>query len=197
MQRFSVRGAAALAAFALIVTIVVHKTAVSTLGQQGDQGESRIQSRGSETRGGSSTRSTQSFESKLWRYLEQVRYHNWATGPGKNGETYKGQSPHGAFLRLYLNRTAAEKPQEMPQGSIIIKENFGTDGETLMAVTVMYRTPNYDPEHNNWYWVKFNPDGTVAHTPAEEGSKRIAGRFPGCIECHAGADGGDYVFAND
>jgi hypothetical protein len=137
------------------------------------------------------------FEDRFWRWLQAAQYKNWAPEPGKSGDIYKGQSPHGAFLKVYMNRTAAGRPQELPHGSILVKENYGKDKKTLMAVTVMYRNKGYDKDHNDWYWVKYNPDGTVAKTPPEKGSKPIAGRFPSCIACHEGADGNDYTFAND
>lgn len=139
----------------------------------------------------------QNFESRFWRWLQSAQYKNWAPQPGKTGDIYEGQSPHGAFLKVYMNRTAAGKPNEMPHGSILVKENYGKDKKTLMAVTVMYRAKGYDKDHKDWYWVKYMPDGTVAKTPPEKGSKPIAGRFPSCIACHEGADGDDYSFAND
>jgi hypothetical protein len=141
--------------------------------------------------------SGQSFEARFWGWLQSAQYTNWAPQPGKTGDIYEGQSPHGAFLKVYMNRTAAGKPKEMPPGSILVKENYGKDKKTLMAVTVMYKTKGYDSAHNDWYWVKYNPNGTVAKTPPDKGNKPIAGRFPSCIACHAGADGNDYSFAND
>jgi hypothetical protein len=135
------------------------------------------------------------FEQKFWSYLNgtQPAYRNWAPYPGTSADAYPGQSPHGAFLKLYLNRVAAGNPKELPYGSIIVKENFGKDKTTLMAVTVMYRANGYDPEHHDWYWVKYNPDGTVA----TKGDKQLAGKVKGCIACHSGADGDDFSFAND
>jgi len=154
---------------------------------------------------GSSTTQSQSaamtdseFQASFWKYLTEgkLAYTNWTSWPGRNG-IYPGQSPHGAFLKLYANRTAAFNPAELPHGSILVKENYGEDRETLMAVTVMYRSKGYDAAHRDWYWIKYNPDGTVATTPSEMGSKPIAGRFSSCIECHSSADGGDLSFAND
>lgn len=137
------------------------------------------------------------FESKFWDWLKRVEYHNWAPGPGKPTEAYPGQSPHGKFVKTYLNRTAAGNSKTLPDGSIIIKENFGPDGKTLMAVTVMYKAKGFNPEGNDWYWVKYTPDGSVARTPAEKGNMPISGKFASCIECHAGADGNDFSFIND
>lgn len=137
------------------------------------------------------------FESKFWDYLRKVQYENWAPGPGQGLDFYPGKSPHGAHLKMYLNRVAAADPGKFPYGSIIVKENYDKD-KKLAAITVMYRpVKGYDPDHNDWYWVKYNPDGTVARTPATEGSTPIAGKVKGCIDCHSSAKGGDYYFAND
>lgn len=154
---------------------------------------SAVAQSGSRSRGGTA----QSFTARFWDYLVQVHYENWAPAPGQGLQAYPGQSPHGAFLKMYLNRIAAADPKNLPPGSIIIKENYGKDKTTLMAVTVMYRVKGFDPQHYDWYWVKYNADGTVAQTPPEKGSMPIAGRFQSCIQCHAGAKGGDFVFMND
>ena len=142
--------------------------------------------------------SPEEFRAALWKYLSEGKtaYKNWTSWPGRNG-IYKGQSPHGAYLKMYGNRAAAFSPEELPHGSIIVKENYGPDKETLMAVTVMYRSRGFDPQHYDWYWLKYNPDGTIATTPPEAGSKPIAGKFASCIECHGAAAGNDYTFAND
>ncbi len=167
-------------------------------------GSRSYQQRGSGTRPGSSYQQggirrapVASFEGKFWSWLKQVEYHNWAPGPGKPTGAYPGQSPHGKLVKTYLNRTAAGNSGRLPHGSIIIKENLGPDGKTLMAVTVMYKAKGYNPEGNDWYWVKYNPDGSVARTPAEKGSRPISGKFASCIECHSGADGNDFSFIND
>ncbi len=165
--------------------------------QSGSRGSGRTQS-GS---GSGSTirrpRSAQTFESKLWNYLTRQKYQNWAPVPGESDESYPGQSPHGAFLKMFLNRKAAGNAHNLPNGSIIIKENYAADGTTLAAVTVMYRSTGYNPESGDWYWVKYNPDGTVAVKQTEQGPIRLAGKPKGCIECHGGAEGGDFTFFND
>ena len=138
-----------------------------------------------------------SYESQLWDWLNRAQYHNWAAAPGQKDAAYPGQSPHGAFLKMYLNRKASTDIKNLPHGSVIIKENFGKDGKTLMAVTIMFRTKGYDPKHNDWYWVKYNANGTVARTPPEKGNMKIAGKFSKCIECHSSAEGDDFVFFND
>jgi hypothetical protein len=137
------------------------------------------------------------FESQFWDYLRKSQYRNWAPAPGQDGGAYEGQSPHGAYLKMYLNRTAIAKPSELPFGSIVIKENYGQDQRTLMAITVMYRTKSYNREGGGWYWVKYKPTGEVDVKSTDAGSMRLAGKVKGCIECHEGADGNDFAFFND
>ena len=162
------------------------------------QSSSRVQS-GSRAQGGQIAQITEkrSIEERFWSYLQQSRYKNWAPAPGQNGDFYEGQSPHGAYLKMYLNRTAIAHPTDLPYSSIIVKENYGPDKKTVMAITVMYRSKGYDPQHNDWYWVKYNPDGTVAKAPPAMGSMPLAGKVKGCIKCHGDSDGDDLVFFND
>jgi len=146
---------------------------------------------------GGARQANRPFETQFWDYLQEVQYKNWAPVPGQSGDSYPGESPHGAFLKMYLNRTAAGDMKNLPHGSILIKENYGKDKKTLMAVTVMYRYKGYNPEGRDWYWLKYNPDGTVAKAPPKMGSMPLKGKVKGCIMCHDGADGKDFAFVND
>jgi hypothetical protein len=123
----------------------------------------------------------------LWAYLEAADYQaNWGLWPDK-GELYTGQQPHGALLTTYLNPAAQHELQamagSMPAGAIIVKENYKPDS-TLAAVTVMYKVEGYDPDHNDWFWLKRLPDGTI----------EVEGRGAGCIACHTAQAANDYVF---
>ena len=62
-----------------------------------------------------------------------------------------------------------------------------------MAVTVMARYKGYNDQHYNWYFVKYNPDGSVA----TKGNMKLAGKVKGCTKCHEDAEGDDYAFFND
>ena len=137
------------------------------------------------------------FEDRFWGYLNRAKYRNWAPVPGQSDAMYEGQSPHGAYLKMYLNRTAAGNPSALPNRSIIIKENYGPDQKTLMAITVMYKTKGFDASAGDWYWVKYKPDGTVDQKSTPTGNVRLAGRVKGCIACHADAGGNDFTFFND
>jgi hypothetical protein len=144
------------------------------------------------------------FEGRFWRYLTSspFRYNEWAPFAGRSDSTYKGQSPHGAYVKVIANKMARQNPHKLPYGSILIKENYAADSKTLLAITVMYRTLGangqpWDPENRDWYYVKYTPTGQIAFSPPEMGSKRLAGRVQSCIDCHSGAGAKDFVFLND
>ena len=67
----------------------------------------------------------------LWTFLQEVNYQDeWELWPGK-GELYEGGEPHGALFTTYLNSIAfkalTEKAGSMPNGAIIVKENYTPD----------------------------------------------------------------------
>ncbi len=149
--------------------------------------------RASATGSGTTEQAKAPFESRLWNWLQQSQYRNWAPLAGVSGDAYTGQSPHGDMVKLYANRTAVANTDSLPNGSMIVKENFGPDGTTLMAVTIMYRSEGFAPEHGDWYWAKYDADGQVSRM----NGMAIAGKVNMCIECHASAVGNDFAFSND
>lgn len=89
-------------------------------------------------------------------------------------------------------------------GVVIVKRSYNdeaTRGQiiaepmtNLANVTVMFqREDGYDPDNNNWFWAMYTPDGEVGMM----GDMAAAGRAEGCIGCHAGAPGEDYIFLHD
>ncbi len=123
----------------------------------------------------------------FWTYItEKNLYTDWEFWPGHDG-IYPGKSPHGAYLKLYANPAAikavkAGKP--MPDGAIIIKENYGKDKKTLMAVTPMYKMKGFNPDGGDWFWAKYGPAGKVMK----------AGKVQGCINCHRVMQTKDWLF---
>ena len=123
----------------------------------------------------------------LLAYLEEVDYRNnddWKLFPGST-EKYPGTDPHGMLLTTYVNPAAfdaIESEETTPSGSIIVKENYTGAGD-LAATTVMYKKSGYNPDHNDWYWLKvLAADGTVEKE----------GQVMGCQDCHV--DVRDYIF---
>lgn len=172
----------------VLAVVVILATSESSIAQR----------RGSTTRGGA-VKTPAQFQAALWDYLTkgESRYKKWGAFPGKTTDIYEGESPHGAYLRIYANSAARSNGKNPPAGSIVVKENYGKDKKTLMAVTVMYKSKGYNAKAGDWYWIKYSPDGKTALTPKQKGSKPIAGRFQSCIQCHSDADGDDWLFVND
>ena len=123
----------------------------------------------------------------FWTYIDQVNpYTEWNYFPGYEG-MYPGKSPHGAYLKLYANEAAyraAKNGEKMPDGAILVKENYAKDKETLAAITPMYKVKGYNPTAGNWFWAKYGPDGKAA----------VSGKVDSCIKCHNAAKGNDYLF---
>ncbi len=141
------------------------------------------------------------FAGALWTAMDG--YGGWLL----QSDVMPGKSPHGMIIKMYYNIVTIEG---MPY-HVVIKDNFGGEGVTiemvnespadyLMAVTTMLqREPGYDADNNDWYWVKYAPDGTVGMNDMDMAlAGRVAKGMPmGCIACHVNAGDGDYLFLND
>ena len=133
---------------------------------------------------------------QLWDEMDG--YTTWSPYPGMAG-WQPGESPHGNALKYYINSIVAGDPENPGNGSIIVVENYGTEGGPLMTVSVMKKVRGYDPDNADWFWVKYGPDGTVMRDlKGITLAGRVAkGMSDGCINCHLHAGGGDYLFSND
>ncbi|MDZ7691956.1 MAG: cytochrome P460 family protein [Balneolaceae bacterium] len=123
----------------------------------------------------------------VWNHLEQENYQDtWRLFPGTE-ELYEGTDPHGSLLTIYLNDVAYDAAMNgentMPYGAIIVKENHMPDS-TLVAITTMYKVQDYNPKHNDWFWLRNNAEGVID----------VEGRIDGCQSCHQQASATDYVF---
>lgn len=129
----------------------------------------------------------------VWAFIQENDYTSWAHFPG-TGDQYQGQEPHGMLLTTYVNETAltaleAGAPISIPEDGFVIKENYSPEG-MLGAVTVMYKVPGYNADHNDWWWAKYLPDGSLDTAP---NGMEMEGRVPGCQSCHIQAADNDYV----
>ncbi|KAF0677556.1 cytochrome P460 family protein [Profundibacterium mesophilum] len=120
---------------------------------------------------------------------------------------YEGLAPHGMMLEtFYVDATV-----DGHEGALVVKRNYGPEGVSadeiladpdkhLGAITVMFRREEgYDPDTQNWFWAKYLPDGTLDKNPK---GMQLAGRVAkgadqGCIACHSGAEGDDYLFTTN
>ena len=143
---------------------------------------------------------------QLWAALKRA---NLAGPRAQKGTPYKGQPPHGMILEVLTGNITVGGHT----GLAIVKRNYGGPGVStesvgsdpnkyLKAVTVMYkREKGYDDEDKNWFWAKYKPDGSLHVKPKMGMEIALAGRVAkgkpeGCISCHMGAPGGDYVFSD-
>ncbi|WP_066633565.1 hypothetical protein [Labilibacter marinus] len=91
-------------------------------------------------------------------------------------------------------------------GTIVTKKTYALDGEGNMgnlyvSFAMVKREPGYDTANKDWEYMKIgfdadndydaNPFGML---PAEGSADR--GKLAGCIGCHTGAGGGDFLFVN-
>lgn len=143
------------------------------------------------------------YAERLWDLMEAERL----AGPEMiRSYPYEGLEPHGLMLEtFYAEGTIGEHT-----GDLVVKRNYGPEGVSidevlaepgthLGAYTVMFRREDgYDPENLNWFWARYNPDGSIAANPT---GMALAGRVAkgmdeGCIACHQGA-ADDMVFTSD
>lgn len=165
------------------------------------------------------------FADEFWKYLLSNNYKHWSPLPGKSVEMTPMttadelvQQAHGQLVKVYANRLAVGNQSKLPVGSILILENYLPD-RSLKSISVVYRSPGFNPKANDWFWVDYQPDGSVTkqrtHTlPSHPRNvrnavqrtsattivnqfRRVAGRENSCILCHQGAGGNDFVFSND
>jgi hypothetical protein len=127
---------------------------------------------------------------RLWRRITQESdYTQYAYWPGHEGER-PGQSPHGRFHKIYINRTLRESlpvaDRTAPAGAVIVKLNLNERHEEG-RLAVMAKVQGYYPEYGDWFWALYEPDGTVVRE----------GTVSGCVMCHEGMKDNDYVIVRD
>ncbi|MCW8914861.1 MAG: cytochrome P460 family protein [Magnetovibrio sp.] len=141
------------------------------------------------------------YAEQLWLSLNKYRL----VGPNSLLTTpYEGIEPHGFVLETIQDTIVVNGEHRV----VIVKRNYGPEGVEVEAVaddpmkylaahTVMVKfDKGYDTENQDWYYVKYSPDGMVLKNPA---GVSLAGRVgknadAGCIPCHASADGDDYIY---
>jgi len=141
------------------------------------------------------------YADALWQKMERSDF----VGDGAiKTVPYEGQHPHGAVLETLYGEVTVDGHT----GELIVKRNYGGEGITnakvannrekyLGAVTVMFkRESGYDPANNDWFWVKYKPDGSLATNPK---GMKLAGRVAkgadkGCIACHSSQEDNDFQF---
>lgn len=125
----------------------------------------------------------------VWEYITKTNaYSEWGTWPDPQFEGYlQSGAPHTNVVRIFVNdvgqSVASKFPGEMPEGTIIAKNNYvGNSVDNpgnLDAVTIMYKVKGFNPDGGDWFWGKYKPDGSVD----------AAGKVASCAGCHRGIAG--------
>ncbi|GIV80816.1 MAG: hypothetical protein KatS3mg051_0170 [Anaerolineae bacterium] len=142
-----------------------------------------------------------SGEALLDYVLNTSPYTEWGSWPANEADDFSGflvgNEPHGATVRIFVNDRALNAIARdnfegvLPPGSIVVKENYmGTvdaPGD-LAALTIMYKVDGFNPEANDWFWLKAPGDGSAVDA---------AGAVEGCIVCHGQEGNSDYLLRYD
>ncbi len=84
--------------------------------------------------------------------------------------------------------------KKMYQGpEVSVQEVLDDPSQNLKIVAVMFkREKGYDAANQDWFYTKYNPDGTPQKNKKD---KLMAGRAGKCIGCHQSAPGDDYIYS--
>lgn len=146
----------------------------------------------------------QAYAELLWRAMEAE---DLVGADSIMAFPYPGTDPHGIMLETFYTTATIDSYE----GTLVVKRNYGPAGVTvdevigdpaghLAAITVMFqRAEGYDIETNDWFYAKYLPDGSLDSNPAGIALAGLVGKGgdAGCIACHQGAGGGDYLFTTD
>lgn len=124
------------------------------------------------------------------RISQEDPFQVWGQFPDRQGIVPSGL-PHGPMSQVFINsvvETALDNFEgTLPDGSIIVKENVGTDASvTEAALTVMWKVAGFDPDNNDWFWANMTPEGQIV----------AEGKVADCAGCHSGARANDFVFVH-
>ena len=136
----------------------------------------------------------------LWSHITKTdSYKRWKPFPakGKEGMYFAvergptpAKNPHGAYMKLFVNEIALVSAQQnevgsMPDGAILVMENYDKDKQTFLSVTAMHKVKGFAPEQGDWYWASYGPDGKV----------KEEGKVQSCIDCHRARKDTDWRYA--
>lgn len=141
------------------------------------------------------------YAAMLWDVMTELKL----AGDGMiHAFPYEGTEPHGMMLATFYSTATVDGHT----GDLVVKRNYGPEGvsetevltapmDHLSALTVMFRREEgYDPDNQNWFWVKYLPDGSLDQNPAGQSlaGRVVKGADSGCISCHSSNE--NYLFTN-
>ena len=121
----------------------------------------------------------------IWQEIQGYPGWNQAVDWAEIKESLDGT--HGNFVQIWLNQQALPSFEDstslaLPNGAIIVKEGYSSNnGSSINTVTVMKKIDGYDPDHGDWFWASYEPNGKINN----------AGSLSSCYNCHS--SGIDYI----
>jgi len=93
-------------------------------------------------------------------------------------------------------------------GTVVTKHTYANDngskGNLFVTFAMVKHQEGYWPEANDWEYIQMPNDGSVDYSLNPNGVLAKAAlrgnthdTTPGCVGCHASAEGGDQLFTND
>lgn len=129
----------------------------------------------------------------LWQEISVSNdYRTWPLVPGTT-ERQASAAPHGDFATI---RYRGANPASPENGYIVVKENLMGEEATLTGLTVMAKVTGFDSNNADWFYAKYQLDGTLDATPA---GLPLAGAVEpapdmACRGCHRSAGGADFLY---
>jgi len=140
------------------------------------------------------------YGNALWKQLEAKGYNS------TKSVLFDGSLPHGTILEVVEGKIDGK--------TVVVKRNYRGEDITidkvkndrakyLKAITVMAkREDGYDPQNQNWFYARYNADGSYYK---KMGMLPLVGRVGKgmgegavtCISCHRSAPDGDFRFVKD
>ncbi len=136
------------------------------------------------------------YAHNLWNQLQKRGFNS------TNSKLYTGGPPHGKVREVLegkIDGNLVVVKRNYRGKSITVAEVASDRAKYLTSITVMAKRPGYDPADKDWFWVKYAPNGTIMKNPKgmKLAGKVAKGMAKGCISCHAGASGNDFLFIQD
>ncbi len=138
------------------------------------------------------------YSEQLWKALTDARL------VGKQSITampYQGAVHKTILITLDSTvqvggHTGAVIVKKMFQGPEVSVQKVSNDPTAdLKIVAVMYkREKGYDPDNQDWFYIKYDPDGIPQKNKK---GMLMTGRVGVCLGCHQSAPGDDYVYSYD
>lgn len=124
-----------------------------------------------------------------------MTFEDWRSWNRVNPTALLSKGHGDIYVDIYVDDLAKDKyltaSSPYPECSRIVKAQYTDETATKVdELTIMVKMPEgYDPEHNDWWYARYDPTGTEAI---------ISGKMvTECRTCHEQASKTDYLFSKE